>query len=83
MLALLNNKALIKECCLQAYFVTNMEPIKFWDFVALILEGLGYGRYSYFMPLALPENFPYTILVLSIFSGSLCGLIMKNTLKLV
>ncbi|KAG6657249.1 3beta-hydroxysteroid-dehydrogenase/decarboxylase-like [Carya illinoinensis] len=26
----------------QAYFVTNMEPIKFWEFVSLILEGLGY-----------------------------------------
>ncbi|XP_021276851.1 3beta-hydroxysteroid-dehydrogenase/decarboxylase [Herrania umbratica] len=28
----------------QAYFVTNMEPIKFWEFVSLILEGLGYQR---------------------------------------
>ncbi|CAK9149845.1 unnamed protein product [Ilex paraguariensis] len=28
----------------QAYFVTNMEPIKFWEFVSLILEGLGYER---------------------------------------
>ncbi|KAF5457914.1 hypothetical protein F2P56_021987 [Juglans regia] len=26
----------------QAYFITNMEPIKFWEFVSLILEGLGY-----------------------------------------
>ncbi|KAG2711439.1 hypothetical protein I3760_04G077100 [Carya illinoinensis] len=26
----------------QAYFVTNMEPIKFWKFVSLIQEGLGY-----------------------------------------
>lgn len=29
---------------LQAYFVTNMESIKFWEFVSLILEGLGYQR---------------------------------------
>ncbi|GKV03714.1 hypothetical protein SLEP1_g15971 [Rubroshorea leprosula] len=28
----------------QAYFVTNMEPIKFWEFVSQILEGLGYER---------------------------------------
>ncbi|EOY30083.1 hypothetical protein QUC31_020442 [Theobroma cacao] len=28
----------------QAYFVTNMEPIKFWEFVSQILEGLGYQR---------------------------------------
>ncbi|GAB2276288.1 3beta-hydroxysteroid-dehydrogenase/ decarboxylase isoform 2 [Dionaea muscipula] len=26
------------------YFVTNMEPIKFWEFMSLILEGLGYER---------------------------------------
>lgn len=31
---------------MQAYFVTNMEPIKFWEFMSLILEGLGYERYS-------------------------------------
>ncbi|PRQ37822.1 putative 3-beta-hydroxysteroid-4-alpha-carboxylate 3-dehydrogenase (decarboxylating) [Rosa chinensis] len=28
----------------QAYFITNMEPIKFWEFISLILEGLGYER---------------------------------------
>ncbi|KAK6930729.1 3-beta hydroxysteroid dehydrogenase/isomerase [Dillenia turbinata] len=28
----------------KAYFITNMEPIKFWEFVSLILEGLGYER---------------------------------------
>ncbi|KAI5653271.1 hypothetical protein M9H77_30458 [Catharanthus roseus] len=28
----------------QAYFVTNKEPIKFWEFVSLIVEGLGYER---------------------------------------
>ncbi|KAK4388952.1 3beta-hydroxysteroid-dehydrogenase/decarboxylase isoform 2 [Sesamum angolense] len=28
----------------QAYFMTNMEPIKFWEFMSLILEGLGYER---------------------------------------
>ncbi|KAK9705270.1 hypothetical protein RND81_07G044200 [Saponaria officinalis] len=29
---------------LQAYFITNMEPIKFWEFMSIILEGLGYER---------------------------------------
>lgn len=28
----------------EAYFITNVEPIKFWEFVSLILEGLGYER---------------------------------------
>eukprot|EP01018_Ginkgo_biloba_P015074 Gb_04517 [translate_table: standard] len=28
----------------KAYFITNMEPIKFWEFMSLILEGLGYER---------------------------------------
>ncbi|KAL9229286.1 hypothetical protein vseg_004770 [Gypsophila vaccaria] len=28
----------------QAYFITNMEPIKFWEFMSIILEGLGYER---------------------------------------
>ncbi|XP_020696244.1 3beta-hydroxysteroid-dehydrogenase/decarboxylase isoform X1 [Dendrobium catenatum] len=28
----------------QAYFITNVEPIKFWEFMSLILEGLGYER---------------------------------------
>ncbi|XP_051119550.1 3beta-hydroxysteroid-dehydrogenase/decarboxylase-like [Andrographis paniculata] len=28
----------------QAYFITNMEPIRFWEFMSLILEGLGYER---------------------------------------
>ncbi|KAI3513650.1 hypothetical protein L1887_20987 [Cichorium endivia] len=28
----------------EAYFITNMEPIRFWEFISLILVGLGYGR---------------------------------------
>ncbi|OWM66940.1 hypothetical protein CDL15_Pgr008109 [Punica granatum] len=28
----------------KAFFVTNSEPMKFWKFVSLILEGLGYQR---------------------------------------
>ena len=29
----------------QAYFITNNEPIKFWEFISLIVEGLGYERW--------------------------------------
>ncbi|KAG6389539.1 hypothetical protein SASPL_151010 [Salvia splendens] len=28
----------------QAYFITNGEPLQFWEFVSIILEGLGYER---------------------------------------
>ncbi|KAF7844594.1 3beta-hydroxysteroid-dehydrogenase/decarboxylase [Senna tora] len=28
----------------QAYFITNMEAIRFWEFMSLILEGFGYQR---------------------------------------
>ncbi|KZV53492.1 3beta-hydroxysteroid-dehydrogenase/decarboxylase isoform 3 [Dorcoceras hygrometricum] len=31
----------------KVFFITNMEPVKFWEFASLLLEGLGYGRYSY------------------------------------
>ncbi|KAJ0091016.1 hypothetical protein Patl1_13734 [Pistacia atlantica] len=34
----------------QTYFITNMEPIKFWEFVSQILEGLGYKRPSIRIP---------------------------------
>ncbi|MBA0812808.1 hypothetical protein Gohar_026744 [Gossypium harknessii] len=29
---------------MQAFFITNLEPIMFWEFVSLILGGLGYQR---------------------------------------
>uniref|UniRef100_A0A2P2L7I0 Reticulon-like protein n=4 Tax=Rhizophora mucronata TaxID=61149 RepID=A0A2P2L7I0_RHIMU len=28
----------------KAFFITNLEPIKFWEFVSVILDGLGYQR---------------------------------------
>ncbi|XP_021291281.1 3beta-hydroxysteroid-dehydrogenase/decarboxylase [Herrania umbratica] len=28
----------------KAFFISNLEPVVFWDFVSLILEGLGYQR---------------------------------------
>ncbi|CAN6476177.1 unnamed protein product [Victoria cruziana] len=34
----------------KAFFVTNMEPIKFWEFTSLILEGLGYPRPGIHIP---------------------------------
>ncbi|XP_020251975.1 3beta-hydroxysteroid-dehydrogenase/decarboxylase [Asparagus officinalis] len=36
----------------QAYFITNNEPIKFWEFVSLIVEGLGYERPSIHIPVS-------------------------------
>ncbi|KAF2617533.1 hypothetical protein F2Q68_00041965 [Brassica cretica] len=34
----------------KAYFITNMEPIKFWEFMSQLLEGLGYERPSIKIP---------------------------------
>ncbi|WJX51629.1 3beta-hydroxysteroid-4alpha-carboxylate 3-dehydrogenase3beta-hydroxysteroid-4alpha-carboxylate 3-dehydrogenase(decarboxylating) [Trifolium repens] len=28
----------------KAFFITNLEPIRFWEFLSLLLEGLGYQR---------------------------------------
>ncbi|XP_022859337.1 3beta-hydroxysteroid-dehydrogenase/decarboxylase-like, partial [Olea europaea var. sylvestris] len=33
----------------KAFFVNNLEPMKFWEFVSLVLDGLGYQRYFTFM----------------------------------
>lgn len=42
--ALASEGKIAEQAAGQAYFITNMEPIKFWEFVSLILEGLGYER---------------------------------------
>ncbi|KAG8381904.1 hypothetical protein BUALT_Bualt05G0021300 [Buddleja alternifolia] len=42
--ALASDKIVAEKAAGQAYFVTNMEPMKFWEFMSLILEGLGYTR---------------------------------------
>jgi sterol-4alpha-carboxylate 3-dehydrogenase (decarboxylating) len=34
----------------QAYFVTNGEPMAFWEFVGRVLDGLGYARPKYRVP---------------------------------
>lgn len=47
-ISLFNNQEsiiLLFFICFQTYFITNMEAIKFWEFMSLILEGLGYERY--------------------------------------
>ncbi|CAL5204923.1 unnamed protein product [Lathyrus oleraceus] len=42
--ALASEESISEKAAGQAYFITNMEPIKFWEFMSLILEGLGYQR---------------------------------------
>ncbi|KAJ4976583.1 hypothetical protein NE237_001689 [Protea cynaroides] len=42
--ALANEGVVAERVAGQAFFVTNMEPIKFWEFMSLIIEGLGYER---------------------------------------
>ncbi|KAL6342421.1 hypothetical protein AAG906_009094 [Vitis piasezkii] len=34
----------------KVFFITNLEPVKFWEFVSLILEGLGYQRPLFKLP---------------------------------
>uniref|UniRef100_A0A0V0IQH2 Reticulon-like protein n=1 Tax=Solanum chacoense TaxID=4108 RepID=A0A0V0IQH2_SOLCH len=66
--ALASGGAVAEKASGQAYFVTNMEPIKFWEFVALILEGLGYERprikipASVMMPIAHLVELTYKLL---------------------
>ncbi|CAH1446164.1 unnamed protein product [Lactuca virosa] len=42
--ALASDGSASKRAAGEAYFITNMEPIKFWEFMSLILVGLGYER---------------------------------------
>lgn len=44
-----NLKGYVNGIFLQAFFVNNLEPMKFWEFVSLVLDGLGYQRYFTFM----------------------------------
>ncbi|CAM0873303.1 unnamed protein product [Alopecurus aequalis] len=41
-----------KRAAGKTYFITNAEPIKFWEFMSLILEGLGYQRPSIKIPVS-------------------------------
>nr|XP_043637110.1 3beta-hydroxysteroid-dehydrogenase/decarboxylase-like [Erigeron canadensis] len=42
--ALASGGTVSKRAAGEAYFITNMEPIRFWEFISLILAGLGYER---------------------------------------
>ncbi|XP_068661851.1 3beta-hydroxysteroid-dehydrogenase/decarboxylase isoform X2 [Aristolochia californica] len=37
----------------KAFFITNLEPLKYWEFISLILEGLGYERPKIRVPVKL------------------------------
>nr|XP_043615282.1 3beta-hydroxysteroid-dehydrogenase/decarboxylase-like [Erigeron canadensis] len=66
--ALASDGSAAKRAAGEAYFITNMEPIKFWEFMSLILVGLGYERprikipASVMMPIARVVERIYTIL---------------------
>ncbi|KAK6116860.1 hypothetical protein DH2020_049390 [Rehmannia glutinosa] len=48
--ALASEKTIAEKAAGQAYFITNMEPIKFWEFMSIILESLGYVRPKFKIP---------------------------------
>ncbi|KAL6524179.1 3beta-hydroxysteroid-dehydrogenase/decarboxylase isoform 2 [Orobanche minor] len=50
--ALASEGTVAEKAAGQAFFVTNMEAIKFWEFMSLILEGLGYERPNIKIPAA-------------------------------
>ncbi|KAL7587653.1 hypothetical protein Lser_V15G40846 [Lactuca serriola] len=43
--ALASDGSASKRAAGEAYFITNMEPIKFWEFMSLMLVGLGFEWY--------------------------------------
>ncbi|KAH9312678.1 hypothetical protein KI387_027713, partial [Taxus chinensis] len=45
----------------KAFFITNMEPIKFWEFMSLILEGLGYQRPRIHVPVKVMMPIAYIV----------------------
>ncbi|XP_073301684.1 3beta-hydroxysteroid-dehydrogenase/decarboxylase-like isoform X1 [Primulina huaijiensis] len=51
--ALASEQLVSEKAAGQAYFITNMESIKFWEFMSLLLEGLGYERPKIKIPAAL------------------------------
>nr|GEV53562.1 3-beta hydroxysteroid-dehydrogenase/ decarboxylase-like isoform X1 [Tanacetum cinerariifolium] len=66
--ALASDGSASKRAAGEAYFITNMEPIQFWEFTSLILVGLGYERprikipASVMMPIARMVERVYTVL---------------------
>ncbi|GLJ14648.1 hypothetical protein SUGI_0237000 [Cryptomeria japonica] len=45
----------------KAFFITNMEPIKLWEFLSLILERLGYQRPKIHVPVSLVMPFAWMV----------------------
>lgn len=41
----------------KAFFITNNEPVKFWEFISLLLEGLGYQRPFIKLPVSMVYYF--------------------------
>ncbi|GER30610.1 3beta-hydroxysteroid-dehydrogenase/ decarboxylaseisoform 2 [Striga asiatica] len=66
--ALASDGTVAEKAAGQAFFITNMEAIKFWEFISLILEGLGYERpkikipASVMMPIAQMVELIYKLL---------------------
>ncbi|PIN12525.1 C-3 sterol dehydrogenase/3-beta-hydroxysteroid dehydrogenase [Handroanthus impetiginosus] len=66
--ALASEGTVAEKAAGKAYFITNMEPIKFWEFMSLILEDLGYERprikipASVMMPIARMVELIYKLL---------------------
>ncbi|XP_014494720.1 3beta-hydroxysteroid-dehydrogenase/decarboxylase-like isoform X1 [Vigna radiata var. radiata] len=42
--ALASEEPVSEKAAGEVYFITNMEPMKFWEFVSVVLDGLGYER---------------------------------------
>ncbi|KAL5781157.1 hypothetical protein ACOSP7_006186 [Xanthoceras sorbifolium] len=58
----------------KAFFITNFQPMKFWEFLSLILEGLGYQRPF----IKLPTWLVWYILLLVKWTHEKLGLIIDN-----
>ncbi|EPS72605.1 hypothetical protein M569_02149, partial [Genlisea aurea] len=54
----------------KAFFITNLEPVKFWEFVSSLLEGLGYQRPVICLPMWAVRWFCNLIKMLNIKSDS-------------
>lgn len=58
----------------KAYFITNLEPKRFWEFVSEILEGLGYDSPKFHLPIKVLMPLAYLVewayARLPIFGGS-------------
>ncbi|KAL3641614.1 hypothetical protein CASFOL_012429 [Castilleja foliolosa] len=54
----------------KVFFITNLEPMKFWDFASLLLEGLGYLRPVISLPTWVVRCIVYLIKLLHVKSDS-------------